>query len=451
MDISVIGVGHVGLVTAAVFADLGHRVLGLDDDAAKLATLQAGAVPFHEPGLPELLERTTASGALTFTGDIAAAVAHAEVMFVCVGTPPLPGGGPDLRFVERVGVEVAQHASRELVLVEKSTVPANTGLRLTQVIAREQQRRGADAVPVHVASNPEFLREGIAVKDTAEPDRIVYGTASGVARDRLREVYAPMVAAVGCPVVETDVPTAELIKHASNGFLATRLSFINAVANICDRVGADVEVVAEGMGHDARIGHAFLRAGIGYGGSCFPKDVDAFAHLSRQVGYEFGLLEEVRRINDGQREVVLSKLRDELWHLSGKTITILGAAFKPGTDDLREAPALYLARALLDEGAEVRIYDPVALPDVREQLPQVVTFEDPLEAVDDAHAVIIATEWDEIASLDPAELKAALGYPIVIDGRNCLDARAALDAGLHYHGIGRGHLPIPGRPQRVSS
>lgn len=440
MDISIVGTGHVGLVTAAVLADDGHQVVGLDDDAAKLETLKRGEAPFYEPGLQELLDRVIAAGKLTFTDDLSAAVDHGEVIFVCVGTPSLPGGGPDLRHVERVGREVAQHASRELVLVEKSTVPANTGQRLSQVIARERAALGRDEVLVHVASNPEFLREGVAVADTANPDRIVYGTASQFARDKLREVYAPMIERTDAPVVETDVPTAELIKHASNAFLATRLSFINAVANICDLVGADVEVVAEGMGHDARIGHAFLKPGLGYGGSCFPKDIDAFVHLSRSVGYEFSLLEEVRRINDGQRAVVLDRLRDELWHLSGKTITILGAAFKPGTDDLREAPAIYLAEALLEEGAEVRMYDPVALDGVAAQLPKVVTVDDPIEASRGAHAVIVATEWEQITSIDLAELKEALSYPIVIDGRNCLDPEAAIEVGLRYHGIGRGHL-----------
>ncbi len=438
MDIAIVGVGHVGLVTAACLAELGHRVVGVDDDAAKIELLQSGGVPFHEPDLPELLGKVTADGSLSFTGDLQAAVEHAEVVFVCVGTPPLPGGGPDLRFVERVGADVAQHATRELVLVEKSTVPANTGQRLAQVIAREQDRHGAELPPVHVASNPEFLREGAAVADTRFPDRIVYGTSSDVALERLREVYEPMVERVGCPVVETDVPTAELIKHASNAFLATRLSFINAVANVCERVGADVEVVAEGMGHDARIGPAFLKAGLGYGGSCFPKDVDAFLHLSRSVGYEFGLLEEVRQINAGQRQLVLDKLVGELWHLTGKTITVLGATFKPGTDDLREAPAMYLAGELIEAGAHVRIYDPVALDAVGKQLPEAELFDDPLEACRGAHAAVIATEWPEIAKLDPVDLRAALGYPIVVDGRNALDPQAAVDAGLHYHGIGRG-------------
>ncbi len=441
MNIAIIGVGHVGLVTAACLAELGHRVVGLDNDADKIAVLRAGQTPFHEPELPELLAKVTGDGSLTFTNDLAEAVAAAEVVFVCVGTPPLPGGGPDLRFVERVGADVAEHATRELVLVEKSTVPANTGQRLVQVIAREQERRGGDAPAVHVASNPEFLREGAAVADTREPDRIVYGTSSEVALQRLREVYAPMVEAVGCPVVETDVPTAELIKHTSNAFLATRLSFINAVANVCERVGADVQTVAEGMGHDARIGPAFLNAGLGYGGSCFPKDVDAFLHLSRSVGYDFQLLDEVRSINAGQRQLVIDKLSNELWHLAGKTITLLGAAFKPGTDDLREAPAIYLAHQLLAEGAHVRIYDPVALDGVADEVPDAELVHDPLEACRDAHAAVITTEWPEIAGLDPRDLREALGYPIVIDGRNALDAKAAVDAGLHYHGIGRGTVP----------
>jgi UDPglucose 6-dehydrogenase len=440
MDIAIVGAGHVGLVTAAVFAELGHQVVALDDDQDKLAILRAGDVWFHEPDLPELLAKVIESGSLTFSDDLPAAIERAEVVFVCVGTPPLPGGGPDLRFVERVGTDVARHATKELVLVEKSTVPANTGQRLAQVIAREQAARGGDAPAVHVASNPEFLREGVAVKDTREPDRIVYGTGSDVARDRLRAVYAPMVAAVGCPVVETDVATAELIKHASNAFLATRLSFINAVANICDLVGADVELVAQGMGHDARIGHAFLSAGIGYGGSCFPKDVDAFLHLSRSVGYEFGMLEEVRRINDGQRKVVLAKLTEELWHLTDKTITLLGATFKPGTDDLREAPAIYLAKDLLEAGARVRIYDPVALEAVAALLPDVEVVDDPIEACRGAHAAVVATEWPEVAGIDLVALHDVLDYPIVIDGRNALDPQAARSAGLRYHGMGRGNL-----------
>jgi UDPglucose 6-dehydrogenase len=437
MHLSVIGVGHVGLVTAAALAADGHHVVGMDDDRTKVDNLQAGHMPFFEPEMEELVTAQVAAGRLSFTNELAEAIELAEVVFVCVGTPPLPGGGPDLRFVEAVGRNVAAHATRELVIVEKSTVPANTGARLTQVIEREQSRHGGDAAPIHVASNPEFLREGQAVTDTLEPDRIVYGTASEVARERLRAVYAPLVARTGCPVVETDVATAELIKHASNAFLATRISFINQVARICEKVGADVETVAEGMGLDERIGPHFLRAGLGYGGSCFPKDVDAFIHLAGQVGEPFELLEAVRRINVLQRELVLDKLRGELWHLQDKTIAVLGAAFKPGTDDLRESPALHLARQLLEEGAEVRIYDPVALPAVADQVPGVLPIKDVEEALDGAHAAVIATEWPEIRSIEPQRFAELLGYPIVIDARNALDADAMRAAGLQYHGMGR--------------
>jgi UDPglucose 6-dehydrogenase len=436
VHITVVGVGHVGLVSAAAFARWGHDVVGMDDDAGKIERLRSGRTPFYEPGLDDLVEETVSSGRLRFTGDLAEALASAEVVFVCVGTPPLPGGGPNLSFVEAVGRHVVEHASRDLVLVEKSTVPANTGRRLEQVIAREQHRLGT-AHRIEVASNPEFLREGVAVEDTLHPDRVVYGTSSDRARDALRAVYATVVEEDGCPVVETDVPTAELIKHASNAFLATRISFINAVAQVCERVGADVATVAEGMGHDVRIGHRFLQAGLGYGGSCFPKDVDAFAHLARQVGYDFRLLEEVRAINVGQRRAVIDKLTHELWHLDEKVVTLLGAAFKPGTDDLREAPAVHLARDLVELGATVRVYDPVALDGVARELPEVERYDDIDAALAGAHAAVVCTEWDEVKALTPERYLTALAYPIVVDGRNAHDPDAMLDAGLRYHSMGR--------------
>ncbi len=436
MDICVIGVGHVGLVTAAALARWGHDVVGMDDDDDKIATLEAGGTPFHEPGLPGLLDEVREAGRLTFTGDVREALDGAEVAFCCVGTPSLPGGGPNLSYVEAVGRDVAAWATDDVLLVEKSTVPANTGRRLQQVIAHEQGRLDS-GLRIEVASNPEFLREGEAVQDTLHPSRVVYGTSSEWARDRMRRVYDTVVEEDGCPVVETDVPTSELIKHASNAFLATRISFINAVARICERVGADVELVAEGMGHDDRIGHHFLRAGIGYGGSCFPKDVDAFIHLAGQVGVDFELLKSVRDINDTQRDLVLDKLRHELWNLDQKTITLLGAAFKPGTDDLRQAPAIHLARTLLSEGATVRIYDPVALGNVKEEVPGAEPVDDPVEACRGAHAAVVATEWAEVAALTPAQLAGALAYPIVVDGRNVFDPDAMRDAGIHYHGIGR--------------
>jgi UDPglucose 6-dehydrogenase len=436
MQVAVVGVGHVGLVTAACLASDGHEVVGMDDDAGKIAGLVEGRVWFHEPGLPELVAEQVAAGRLSFTDQLAVALKDAEVVFVCVGTPPLPGGGPNLRFVEAVGRKVGELAERDLVLVEKSTVPANTGVRLQEVIARELGRRGHD-VNVHVASNPEFLREGQAVADTLNPDRVVYGTGHDAARQVLRRVYAPLVERTGAPVVETDVATAELIKHASNAMLATRISFINQVARVCDAVGADVEVVAAGMGLDERIGPRFLQAGLGYGGSCFPKDVDAFIHLARQVGEDFLLLEEVRRINEGQREVVLHKLRHELWHLEEKVVVLLGAAFKPGTDDLREAPALYLARALQAEGARVRVYDPVALEPFLAQVPGVEGFDDPVAALAGADAAVVTTEWDQVRALTPQTFVEALDYPIVVDARNALDPDAMLAAGVRYHSMGR--------------
>jgi len=436
LRITVVGVGHVGLVSAAAFARWGHEVVGYDDDDAKLEQLRSGSSWFYEPGLQELLDEVTAAGRLTFSDDPASAISDADVVFVCVGTPSLPGGGPNLAFVEAVGRTVVQEARRDLVLVEKSTVPANTGRRLEQVIELESRRQGA-AYRIHVASNPEFLKEGAAVQDTLHPDRIVYGTSSEVARDALREVYAALVEQNGCPVVETDVATAELIKHASNAFLATRISFINAVAQVCERVGADVKVVAEGMGHDVRIGHRFLQAGLGYGGSCFPKDVDAFAHLAREQGYDFRLLDEVREINAGQRDLVVRKLESELWHLQSKVITLLGAAFKPHTDDLREAPAMYLAQQLRDAGAEVRVYDPVALPNVATQYPELIRCEDLDEALRGAHAAVVCTDWPEIAKIAPERFLDTLAYPIVVDGRNVYDPDEMIGAGVRYHSIGR--------------
>ncbi|MFN2557819.1 MAG: UDP-glucose/GDP-mannose dehydrogenase family protein [Nitriliruptorales bacterium] len=436
MRVAVIGIGHVGLVTAACLARWGHEVCGMDDDNDKVAVLQDGGIPFHEPGLAELVAEGRSAGRLSFSNDIRDALFEAEVAFVCVGTPSLPGGAPNLAYVERVGQVAALHARRDLVLAEKSTVPANTGMRLSYVIEREQAR-ARNGARIEVASNPEFLREGQAVADTLRPDRVVVGTSSERARAALREVYAPLLSEHDCPYIETDLVTAELIKHASNAFLATRISFINAVARLCELVGADVQAVAEGMGADHRIGPHFLNAGLGYGGSCFPKDVDAFLHLARSVGYHFNLLEQVRRVNDEQREHVLDKIRSELWHLEGKTVALLGAAFKPGTDDLRQAPALWLAERLLAEGATVRIYDPVALSKVKEWLPDVACIDDPLGACLDAHAAVICTEWPQITALTGAELATVLAYPIVIDGRNALDPEGMRAAGIRYHGLGR--------------
>jgi UDPglucose 6-dehydrogenase len=434
--ITVIGVGHVGLVSAAAFAHWGHEVVGLDHDPRKVASLRTGEPWFHEPGLTALLTETMATGRLRFTEDEAEAYAGAEAAFICVGTPPLEDGSPDLRFVEAAGRAAVAHADRDLVLVEKSTVPAATGARLEQTIAAERRRLGVEH-RIEVASNPEFLREGVAVADTLHPDRLVYGTSTTAAREVLRELYKPLIAAHDVPVVETDVPTAELIKHASNAFLATRISFINAVARICDRVGADVTVVADGMGHDRRIGRSFLDAGLGYGGSCFPKDIDAFAHLAASVGEEFELLDAVRAINVGQRDIVVGRLTQELWHLQGKTVALLGGSFKPGTDDLRESPALHLADLLLARGAAVRVYDPGATAALARERPDLQATDDLTRAMHGAHAAVVCTDWPQIAALTPDDYLRFLTYPVVVDGRNVHDPAAMLTAGLRYHAIGR--------------
>ncbi len=436
MRTAVIGTGHVGLVTAGCLARWGHEVVGMDDDAAKIAKLQSGGMPFFEPGLNELVNEGVEAGRLTFTTDLAEALSGCEVAFVCVGTPGLPGGGPNLAYVERVGVEAARLATNDLVLVEKSTVPANTGVRLAQVIAREQARHGKSH-DIQVASNPEFLKEGTAVEDTLFPDRVVIGSATPEAGETVRAVYEPMLQQHGCPVVMADLQTAELIKHASNAFLATKISFINQVALICDEVGADVTTVAEGMGLDERIGRQFLRAGVGYGGSCFPKDVNAFIHLAQSIGEPFHILEAVRDVNERMRDVVMERLSAELWHLEGKVVTLLGAAFKPGTDDLREAPAMHLARRLQAAGAVVRIYDPVSIEHVKAQLDDVEVHDDPRAALRDAHAAVVCTEWDEVKALTPADYAETLGYPIVVDGRNVHDPAAMAAAGIRYSSIGR--------------
>src|ERR671931_15629 len=403
MRVTVIGAGHVGLVTAVCLASVGHDVVAEDDDLAKVELLRRGNAWFYEPGLEELLREGMASGRLRFTSDAAEAVVHGEVIFISVGTPSRSDGSPNLAFVEKVAREVASHLRPgELKLIcEKSTVPVQTGERVAQVIARE----APPGATYEVASNPEFLREGTAVADTLTPDRIVVGAQSERAVALLRELYDPIIDSSGCEWLATDRATAELIKHASNAFLATKISFINAVARVCERSGADVEVVARGMGLDPRIGPSFLRAGPGYGGSCFPKDVAAFAHRSRELGVDFNLLNEVARINMEARRSVVEKVRDLLWHLEGKRIGVLGLTFKPDTDDLRESPAIDVVAALLDDGASVVAYDPVASVDhVKRLLPDLERAEKAVDVADGAHALVLLTEWGEFTELDPAVL-----------------------------------------------
>ena len=435
MRVTVIGAGHVGLVTAACLARLGHQVVAEDDDRAKLALLREGTPWFHEPGLPELLAETTAEGSLRFTSDKAEAVRYGEVIFISVGTPSRPDGSPNLEYVEAVARDVARHlpAGEFRLICEKSTVPVQTGDRVAQVLAREAPA-GAD---YEVASNPEFLREGSAVEDTLRPDRLVIGTESERGAKVLTELYRPITETTGCELVATDRATAELIKHASNAFLATKISFINTVAEICERSGGDVDLVARGMGLDPRIGPQFLRAGAGYGGSCFPKDVAAFNHRASELGVEFGILRETARVNERARRRILDKTRDALWHLTGKRIGVLGLAFKPETDDLRDAPAIDVVSGLIAEGAEVVAYDPVAGEQALRHLPEMKLAGEPLDCAEGTHALVVLTEWAEFTKLDPAQLRSRMAYPIIVDARNCLDAKAYAAAGFTVIGVGR--------------
>ena len=435
MRVTVIGAGHVGLVTAACLAHVGHDVMVDDDDAAKLALIREGRSWFYEPGLQELLGEVVQSGRLRIAGDKAEAVGHGTVIFICVGTPSRGDGSPNLAFVEAVAREVARKLppGEFRLICEKSTVPVQTGERVAQVIAREA-RAGADW---EVASNPEFLREGSAVVDTLDPDRVVVGTTSKRAEAALRELYGPILERSGAPFLATDRATAELIKHASNAFLATKISFINSVARVCERSGADVELVARGIGLDPRIGVHFLKAGAGYGGSCFPKDVAAFAHRSRELGVDFGILNEVAKINHEARRAVVDKVRDALWHLDGKRVGMLGLSFKPNTDDLREAPAIDVARDLLADGAQVVAYDPVAGPQAARRVSGLELADKAVGVADGAHAVVVMTEWAEFGKLEPDDLRARMAYPILVDARNALDAEAFVAAGFTVAGVGR--------------
>jgi UDPglucose 6-dehydrogenase len=429
MKVAVVGTGYVGLVTAVCLADLGHRVIGVDRDSSRIQVLSQNRAPFYETGLQELVRSGQENGTLRFTTDIAAAVAESEVIFITVGTPSRTDGYADLTEVSAVAETIAATLREYRLIVEKSTVPIRTGERI-----RDQIRlvtRGA--VPFDVACNPEFLREGSAIHDFMHPDRIVLGVTNERSERLLREVYAP----VDSPLLVTDLTTAEMIKHASNAFLAMKISYINAIANICERVGADIRQVADGMGHDRRIGRAFLDAGVGYGGSCFPKDVAAFIQIAKEVGYDFRLLEEVARVNEGQREVLLRHLTDALWVLHNRTITVLGLAYKPNTDDIRDAPALAIVRELLREGAVVRAYDPAAVENAQRMLPDVTYCSDPYEAAANSDALVILTEWEQFRCLDLRRLRDLMRRPVLIDGRNIFEPDAVRAAGFHYAGMGR--------------
>lgn len=430
MDISVIGAGHVGLVSGACFADLGNRVVVVDNDAKRIANLKKELMPYYEPGLEELVRRGVKKKRLSFTTSISEGVAKSTIIFIAVGTPQKPTGEADLAYVEAVARSIAAHLTRYHLIVEKSTVPVQTGRWVHHTIKTYLKRN----VPFDVASNPEFLREGTAIQDTLKPDRVVLGVESERAKKLLTELYKPMA----CPIVVTDIASAELIKHASNSFLALKISFINAVAQICEWSGADVQQVANGMGLDPRIGRAFLSPGVGYGGFCLPKDVEAFIKISEQLGYDFQLLKAVRDINEEQKRSFAAKIQQALWVVKGKTIGVLGLAFKPNTDDMRYAPAIDVIEHLQAEGAAIKAFDPQAMSEAKHLLPKVKLCKDPYEVAKGADCLAVLTEWNEFKELDFKRIKKLLRQPLIVDGRNLYDPEAMRKLGFRYIGIGRG-------------
>ena len=430
MNICVVGTGYVGLVTGAVFADLGNDVVCVDNDPRKVADLIAGRMPIYEPGLEEMVARNTADQRLAFTIDLTGAVRRSVIVFITVGTPPKPDGQTDLSAVEDVARGIAQAMERYTVVVNKSTVPVGTGEFVREVIERHQAR----PIAFDVVSNPEFLREGSAIEDTLRPDRIVIGAPTQQVAMSLLELYAPLER----PMIITDVPSAEMIKYASNAFLSTKISFINAIANVCDLAGADVSQVMKGMGLDARIGAAFLSAGLGYGGSCFPKDTDSLVHTASALGYDFALLRAVVEINRERAAHFVDRMAKALDPLDGRAVAVLGLAFKPNTDDMREAKSVEVIERLLELGASVRTYDPVAMPSARRMLPaEVVYCESPYEAAAGADAVALVTEWNEFKFLNIERLRSVMRRPVLFDGRNIWEPERMRRLGFEYHSIGR--------------
>ncbi len=433
MKIGVIGTGYVGLVTAAGLAELGHRVIGVDKDEAKIQKINSGGVPIYEPGLEELLRANMKRGKLSFSQDVAASIREVDVIFVCVGTPQLDDGSADMCQIEEVSRQIAENLSRYKLVVEKSTVPVKTShwIKRTMNLYRKSE------VEFDIASNPEFLREGSAVSDFLNPDRIIIGVETDRAKDILLEIYQKY----RDRIIVTNIDTAELIKHASNSFLALKISYINLMANICERTEANVEQVAVGMGLDPRIGPRFLKAGIGYGGSCFPKDIKALVKIGEDLGVDMSLLKEADRINFDRVRIFLDKVKQALWILKDKNIAVLGLAFKPETDDIREAPSIRIIRELLREGARLRLYDPKAMDNMKGLYPEepgrTTYVASAYEAIKGANALLLLTEWEEFASLDLSRVKSLMANPIIVDGRNIFDPEKVRPLGFEYYSIGR--------------
>jgi len=429
MKLTIIGTGYVGLVSGTCFAEVGHQVICVDNDAAKVKMLQAGGIPIYEPGLEELVKKHVASGRLSFTNSTAEGVEKSDVIFIAVPTPPQPDGSVDLSYIERVARDIAAAMTSYKIVVDKSTVPVKTGEKVTETIKRYCPAK----VEFDVVSNPEFLREGFAVGDLMKPDRVVIGVGSQRPVAAMREIYTPFNA----PIIVTDINSAELIKHAANSFLALKISYINAIATVCEAAGANVQEVAQGIGLDDRIGKRFLNAGIGFGGSCFPKDLSAFIKIAEQIGYDFKLLKEVQRINADQMDRFVKKITDTLWVLKDKKIGVLGLAFKQNTDDVRSSPAIDLCQRLLKDGATLRVHDPKAMDKAKSLLPNVTYVDDMNAVADGCDALVIATEWDEFKQLDLTRAKKALTHPILFDGRNLFDPAEMEKLGWIYKSVGR--------------
>jgi len=429
MELTVIGTGYVGLVTGACFADLGNNVFCIDNMPEKINKLKKGEITFYEPRLSEIVKDNLSRNRLHFTTSIKEGIAKASAIFIAVGTPSGPNGEADLTQVESVAREIAQHLDHHAVVVNKSTVPVGTGNFVEKLICENL----ANTCKVSVVSNPEFLREGAAVSDFMNPDRVVIGCDDKSSAEGIAQLYRPL----SCPIIITDIQSAEMIKYSSNAFLATEISFINEIANICELVGADILQVVQGMGLDKRINPAFLNPGVGYGGSCFPKDTKALVNIAENAGYTFKILSAVIEVNDRQRFRVIDKLLKEVPDLHGRRIAIWGLSFKPNTDDIREAPARDVIEALLDLGANIIAYDPVAGENTRQVLPEIEYAQDSYGAVKDAHALIIMTEWNEFKQADVKKIKSLMAQPIIIDGRNIYNPQEMSSLGFTYQGIGR--------------
>jgi len=429
LKITIIGTGYVGLTTGVCLSHLGHQVVCVDNDVEKIKLLKQGISPIYEPGLEELLKEGMEKGTLSFTDSIEEGTKHGLAIFICVGTPPREDGSADLSSIEFVATRVAETMEEYKLIIEKSTVPVQTGLKLKTTIELNNKR----GIEFDVASNPEFLREGSAIKDFLYPDRIVIGVENERAEKLMREIYEK----IDAPFIVTNIQSAEIIKHASNSFLAMKISYINAVSMVCEKAGADVKEVARGMGLDHRIGKEFLNAGIGFGGFCFPKDLKAFIKISEDLGYHMNLLREVLKINQEIREYFITKVRDLLWNIKGKKIAILGLSFKPNTDDIREAPSIYIIKQLLKEGANISAYDPAAMEKMKKIFPDIDYKENPYDTLGDANALLILTEWEEFKNLDLERVKNLMKTPIIVDGRNIFEPDEMEKLGFIYRGIGR--------------